>query len=245
MTSLPSFIELMGSLALEQTAHSPSSDLSLSPNPSPSSSPQPGGTTMAPSRSRSSPSLRNFSSRDCAPRYSPYSSDARRGSTSCSSSSDPDSTKRRSTPPPSSYLRARRSQNQLTINIYGSTSDLPAYTPISTYLRRKTPGASPTSPGFPRPVAYVSTDIVLPILPSFSSPASTDSSSLGALQPDRTFRSQQSDKAVVITGATEVATVAQPSRIHRRWHPGIRLSAPSFSRKLDHINQHRLIPRLV
>jgi len=148
--------------------------------------------------------------------------------------------------PPSSpsSLRPRRSSNRLTINIYGSTSDLPANTPISGYLRRKTPGASPTSPGFPRSTAYVSTDIALPILLSFPSPTSTDSSSPDTFQPDVTFQSQQSDKPIVITEITDVVHSAQSPLIHR-WHSGVRLSTPSFSPRLEHMNQCRLVPRLV
>ena len=148
-------------------------------------------------------------------------------------------------PSSSSSLRPRRSSNRLTINIHGSTSDLPAYTPISGYLRRKTPGASPTSPDFPRSTAYVSTDIALPILLSFPSPTSTDSSSPETFQPDVTFQFQQSDKPIVITETTEVVTAAQSPRIHRQWHPGVRLSTPSFSPRLEHMNQCRLVPRLV
>ncbi|KAJ3566014.1 hypothetical protein NP233_g7270 [Leucocoprinus birnbaumii] len=244
MTSLPSFIELMDSLGLEQTSHSSSPEISPSPSPesSPSASPQLGGT-MAPSptRSRSSPSLRDYSSRTRTPRYSPYYSYTRRGSTSSSSSSDQESTKKSSTSPPPSSLRARRSRNQLTVNVYGSTSDLPAYTPISTYLRRKTPGASPTSPSFPRPVTYESTDITLPILPSFPSPASTESSLPETPQPDMPGSPQGFDKAMIVTEATEVRS----PRIHRRWHTGVRISTPPFSAGFDDTHKRRLVPHLV
>lgn len=232
----------MESLGLEQTSHSPSPELSPSPSPesSPSSSPHLGGT-MAPSptRSRSSPSLRDLSSRHRAPRYSPYSSYTRRGSTSSSSSSDLECTKQSSTSPPPSSLRARRSRNQLTVNVYGSTSDLPAYTPISSYLRRKTPGASPTSPTFPRHVTYESVDITLPIVPSFPNSASTDSSFPKTPQSDNGASSPRlSDKAVIITEATEVRS----PRSHRRWHTGVRISTPPCSAGIDDFSRRRLVP---
>ncbi|KAF9452045.1 hypothetical protein P691DRAFT_785406 [Macrolepiota fuliginosa MF-IS2] len=241
MSPLPSFIELMESLGLEQNESSPE----LSPSPSPTlspSSPHLGGTTApSPSRSRSSPSLRDLSSRHRAPRYSPYSSYTRRGSTSSSSSSDLEYTKRSSTSPPPSSLRARRSRNQLTVNVYGSTSDLPAYTPISSYVRRKTPGASPTSPTFPRLVTYESVDITLPIVPSFPNSASTDSSFPRTPQSATGASSSSprlSDKALIVTETTEIRSPIG----HRRWHTGVRISTPPFSAGLDDTNRRRLIP---
>ncbi|TFK43349.1 hypothetical protein BDQ12DRAFT_674822 [Crucibulum laeve] len=160
MTTLPSFVELMASLGLEQK---PQVDKqSPSPSPSPSVSPRlvNGGAPSSPTRSKSSPSLRDLSvSRNRVARYSPYSpavSFTRRGSLSSVSSSSsseydrsPTHHKFSSSPPPLS-LRARRSGNKLSINVYGSNGDLPANMPISSYVRRKTPGASPTSPTFPR-----------------------------------------------------------------------------------------------
>ncbi|KXN86348.1 hypothetical protein AN958_10210 [Leucoagaricus sp. SymC.cos] len=234
MTSLPSFIELMESLGLERTSHSPSPELSPSPSPesSPSSSPQLGGTTApSPSRSRSSPSLRDLSSRHRAARYSPYSSYTRRGSSSSSSS----------TSPPPASLRARRSRSQLTVNVYGSTSDLPAYTPISSYLRRKTPGASPTSPTFPRHVTYESVDITLPIIPSFPNSASTDSSFPKTPQSDITSSPRLSDMAKIVTETTEVKS----TRSHRKWHTGVRISTPPYSTGIDDFNRRRLVPHFV
>lgn len=234
----------MESLGLEQTSHSPSPELSpsLSPVSSPSSSPQLGDTAVpSPLRSRSSPSLRDFSPRHRTPRYSPYSSYTRRGSTSSSSSSDLESTKPSSTSPSPPSLRARRSRNQLTVNVYGSTSDLPAYTPISSYLRRKTPGASPTSPGFPRSVTYESADITLPILPSFPSPASTESSLPETPQPDVSSSPRSFDKAMIATESTE----ARSPRTHRRWHTGVRISTPPFSAGFDDTHRRRLVPHLV
>lgn len=140
-------------------------------------------------------------------------------------------------PPPSS-LRARRSRNQLTVNVYGSTSDLPAYTPISSYVRRKTPGGSPTSPTFLRHTTYESVDITLPIVPSFPDSASTDSSFPKTPQSDISATAISSDKALTMTEVTEVPS----PRVYRRWHTGIRISTPPFSAGIDDINRRRLVP---
>ncbi|KAF7776084.1 hypothetical protein Agabi119p4_4477 [Agaricus bisporus var. burnettii] len=104
MTSLPSFIELMESLGLEHR-HSPSPE--FSPSPSPEHSPSSSLHIMAPSRARSSPSLKDLSPRRQTSRFSPYSSSSRRGSTS--SSSDFECSKRQLPSPLVSSLRDRRS----------------------------------------------------------------------------------------------------------------------------------------
>ncbi|KAF8974398.1 hypothetical protein BDZ97DRAFT_19252 [Flammula alnicola] len=163
MASLPSFVELMASLGLEQTTADPVVERSPSPVP-PSSpgSPRSVGSMNGPTRSSSSPSLREVASRHRVSRYSPYSPAVpftrRRGSLSSASSSSESSPLSATffipTRPTSS--RPRRYRNKLTINIYGSSSDLAADTPISTYVRRKTPGTSPTSPTFNRDSGYES-----------------------------------------------------------------------------------------
>ena len=73
MGSLPSFIDLMGSLGLEQAKQTPSADQSPSPQPS---SPQTStvGWKNAPTRSSSSPSLREVATLHRISRYSPYPS---------------------------------------------------------------------------------------------------------------------------------------------------------------------------
>jgi hypothetical protein len=73
MASLPSFVELMASLGLEQAAPAPVVERSPSPAP-PSSpgSPHTGSPTL-PARSSSSPSLRDMATRSRIPRFSPYS----------------------------------------------------------------------------------------------------------------------------------------------------------------------------
>jgi hypothetical protein len=162
MASLPSFVELMASLGLEQTKATPLVEQSPSPQPP---SPRPcKGSISGPVRSSSSPSLREMASRHRVSRFSPYtpalSSTRRRGSlSSVSSSSDFDSPPLSATlavPSRSTRSRPRRYFNKLTVNTYGSSSDLNADTPISTYVRRKTPGTSPSSPSFSRDSGYES-----------------------------------------------------------------------------------------
>ncbi|KAG6885351.1 hypothetical protein C0993_002827 [Termitomyces sp. T159_Od127] len=184
MTSLPSFVELMASLGLDQTTKIPD----LQPHSalsSPSTSPQLIGAGMPMrSRSKSSQSLRD-SSRTRVARYSPYSStipSSRRDSISSVSSLEHEQSPTRAISPskPTSPRRvSRRPANNLSINIYGSASDLAVNTPISSYVRRKTPGASPTSPTFPHEFRDSPTispmPMTVPTLPAFwhkSSPSS-------------------------------------------------------------------------
>ncbi|KAF8803702.1 hypothetical protein BYT27DRAFT_7195033 [Phlegmacium glaucopus] len=160
MDSLPSFIELMASLGLEQVKQIPTADKSPSPQPSSPRSPVI-GCKNAPMRTRSSssPSLREVGTRHHTSRYLPYSPalslTRRRGSlSSVSSSSDFESSPTFPIPP---RPRPRKTRNKcLSVNVYGSSSDLAADTPISTYVRRKTPGTSPTSPTFNRDSGYES-----------------------------------------------------------------------------------------
>ncbi|KAF7331943.1 hypothetical protein MKEN_00074600 [Mycena kentingensis (nom. inval.)] len=154
-TTLPSFEALMASLGLDQAQeqHASSSPRSSSPS-SPSIAPP------SPSKSRSSPSLRDAAaSRNRLARFSPYSPqfNQRRGSLSSLSSSSSSDYERptvraysTSPHPPSSPRARKRHGNNLTVHVFGSNTDLAANTPISSYVRRKTPGASPTSPSFPR-----------------------------------------------------------------------------------------------
>ncbi|PPQ77327.1 hypothetical protein CVT25_010909 [Psilocybe cyanescens] len=157
----------MASLGLEQaTAPSATALAEKSPSPQPPSlpgSPRP-GSSAAPSRSSSSPSLREMATRHRLSRYSPYSPAVsltrRRGSlSSVSSSSDFESSPLSATfyiPSRPTLSRPRKYRNKLSANTYGSSSDLNADTPISTYVRRKTPGTSPTTPTFSRDSGYES-----------------------------------------------------------------------------------------
>ncbi|KAG5723585.1 hypothetical protein E4T56_gene18137 [Termitomyces sp. T112] len=181
MTSLPSFVELMASLGLDQSTktsdHRPQSQSALS---SPSTSPRLIGAGIH-SRSRSTQSLRE-SSRSRTTRYSPYSPviptprrDSLSSASSCSLQRDQSPVRAISSSPRDASPRrfSRRSTNNLSVNVYGSASDLAANTPISSYVRRKTPGASPTSPTFSHesrdssPVSPV--PMTVPKLPAFCS----------------------------------------------------------------------------
>ncbi|KIK08404.1 hypothetical protein K443DRAFT_672427 [Laccaria amethystina LaAM-08-1] len=179
MSSLPSFVELMASLGLGQSTSALQVPRSTTASPRLESV-----HPSSPTRSKSSPSLRESPSRHRVARYSPYSpsiTSNRRGSiSSISSSSSDDLSPSSNTFPTStlSSLRARRSRNKLFISIYGSTSDFAADTPISTYVRRKTPGLSPASPTFPASDLPITPPmpLTLPILPSLlPNSASSDS----------------------------------------------------------------------
>lgn len=172
-TALPSFVELMASLGLEQKTTTPDST-----EPAPSSPPQEPKERSLPSpvKAKSSPSLREAASRQRGARFSPYSSanssSNRRGSVS-STSSYSSSSSRGSSPVQETTAgsRARRPRNPLCLNIYGSSTDLPANMPISTYVRRKTPATTPTSPTFPQesgsdPAADIPKTLTIPVLPS-------------------------------------------------------------------------------
>ncbi|KAG6855030.1 hypothetical protein C0991_005959 [Blastosporella zonata] len=146
----------MASLGLDQDTKIPD-QRAQSTFSSPSASPRlMGAGVPMHSRSKSTHSLRE-SSRPKFARYSPYSpviSASRRGSLSSVSSCslERDGSPLRSisaSPRPTSPPRlSRRPMNKLSVNVYGSASDLSANTPISSYVRRKTPGTSPTSPTF-------------------------------------------------------------------------------------------------
>ncbi|TFK76085.1 hypothetical protein BDN72DRAFT_365827 [Pluteus cervinus] len=158
-TTLPSFVELMASLGLEQAAGK-SETIPSSPRSSPPSSPRSlNQPAQSPTRARSNSSLRDTSiSHYRVARYSPYTptfpTSDRRGSASSISSVSSTSSEREGSPF-SSYSSSPRlaskmpRRHKLSIRLYGSASELPANTPISTYVRRKTPGTSPTSPTFP------------------------------------------------------------------------------------------------
>jgi hypothetical protein len=73
MGSLPSFIDLMDSLGLEQAKQTPTADQSPSPQLSSPRSPAVGWKN-APTRSSSSPSLRDVATLHHISRYSPYPS---------------------------------------------------------------------------------------------------------------------------------------------------------------------------
>ncbi|KAF8897358.1 hypothetical protein BD779DRAFT_369631 [Infundibulicybe gibba] len=254
MTTLPSFEELMASLGLDQAVNT--SVQSLSPRPSPSPPPRPSSTrTISPARSNTSTPVRdNISIRRVA-RYTPYSPpfpSPRRGSLSSLSASaetQRSPTRSQSTSPriPSSPLQRRRSSKSgrgLTVNVYGSRTDLAANTPISIYVRRKTPGTSPTSPTFPRELRCDSPGdqarpFTLPTLPPlFPQSPSSDSfpitpnsdTDLHPLDGVPSF-----NKLDVLDGFTR----------RSRRHTGIRISSPSHSADLgDHYLRRRTVANI-
>ncbi|KAJ8468190.1 hypothetical protein ONZ45_g17337 [Pleurotus djamor] len=223
-TTLPSFIELMASLGLDQ-ATAPRDTRCSSPYSSPRASPRSSlSRDSSPSipRSGSSTSLKDvLSARSRAARYTPYSpklSAPRRGSLSSVSSSASDNSSCPSSPRFTSRSRSRKRTHQLTINICESSNDLSANTPISSYVRRKTPGTSPTSTVFPREdrddAAACLTPLSLPTLPPL--PPLSGSSDEFPLTPT----SQDSDFDVQIS--------AKPSERRRR-PMGTRISISPFS----------------
>ncbi|KAJ7742435.1 hypothetical protein DFH07DRAFT_40874 [Mycena maculata] len=241
MTTLPSFVELMSSLGLDQTAPAPEQAASPSPCSSPSSSPRmPSVTPPSPIKSRSSPSLRDAGApRNRLARYSPYSPvfqlSSRRGSLSSVSSSSSDYERptvraySTSPHPPSSPRARKRHGNNLSVNVYGSSSDLSANTPISTYVRRKTPGASPTSPTFPREAldspSASPMPFSIPTLPSLF-PRSASSESF-PLTPNSDVEPEHNSPNYSCKPLPDV--VEAGTFLHRGHHTGVRISSPPRS----------------
>ncbi|KAG6890907.1 hypothetical protein C0995_000864 [Termitomyces sp. Mi166 len=212
MTSLPSFVELMASLGLDQTTkspdHRPQSTFS-----SPSASPRLMGAGMPMrSRSKSTQSLKE-SKRDRSPMraISPSS---------------------RSVSPP---RFSRRSANKLSVNPYGSASDLAANTPISSYVRRKTPGASPTSPTFP----HESRDS-LPI-----SPMPMTVPTLPAFWPNSSSGSFPTTKGTE-SPTLESYSLSDIAKNHRRGRRsvGTRISTPSSADLTSHYPRRRSLAHI-
>ncbi|KAJ3920179.1 hypothetical protein F5877DRAFT_77342 [Lentinula edodes] len=255
MTTLPSFVELMASLGINAKAGQPERACTpSSPDSSPSSSPKLLGEPTPSLQSKSSPSLRDQGRRSRSTRFSPYSStfiSARRRSSispdSSSSSSDTDGLSERvsvfqnstyltnaqqssSCSPTlrSSSLRTRkRAQNKLIVNVFGSSPDLSANTPISSYVRRKTPGTSPSSPSFPRDFGQArefSKPFIMPTLPSFL-PASARKEAFSLtqnLEMDNPSVPPQSHPGFMEFSDVELDTMSRRSH----FHTGIRISTP-------------------
>jgi len=246
MTTLPSFVELMSSLGLDQRTPPP-------PAGSPHSS-SPPSPSVPPSltESRSSPSLRDTGlSRNRLARYSPYSPvflSRRRGSLSSLSSSSSDyerpSPRAYSTSPrPSSPLLRRRANRNLTVNVYGSTTDLSANTPISIYVRRKTPGASPTSSTFSRedlgsPMASPM-PFTLPTLPLlFPQSANSDNFPLTPTSDAEASSETNSPNHKPLPDVSDTGAFMPRSR----YRTGIRISTPPRSADLSgRHSQHRIV----
>ncbi|KIK65448.1 hypothetical protein GYMLUDRAFT_354355 [Collybiopsis luxurians FD-317 M1] len=256
MTTLPSFVELMASLGIDAKATEqperqvvPSSSSSSS---SPSQSPKPLTIPAAPIRSKSSPSLRDQASRSRTARYSPYSSTfisaRRRGSVSSvssSSSSDIDGLSERSsscspTLRSSSPRMRKRAQSKLVVNVFGSSTDLSANTPISTYVRRKTPGTSPSSPSFPRESddsREFSKPFLIPTLPAFLPSTVTNSASKSELDHSS---SERTSPLPDLKPFADMDLDILSRRSHLR--TGIRIStSPRFASTGEKAIHHRMV----
>jgi hypothetical protein len=141
----------------------------------------------------------------------------------------------------------RRVDNKLTVNVYGSTTDLAANTPISTYVRRKTPGTSPTSPTFSRDAGYQSSagspmPFTLPTLPPlFPQSASSD---VFPLTPDSDSELLSSEHNSPIYQSKRLPDILEVGTFTRRprHHTGVRLSTPPSSADLrEHHPRRRTI----
>jgi hypothetical protein len=248
-TTLPSFVDLMASLGLDQAAHQPEPS-----SPSPRSSPTSPAFAHrrlpdSVSRVRSQPSLRERNDGSRVPRvtrYSPYSgmSTSRRGSTSSTSAFSPDNkslVRPLSTSPRLEPLRRRTAGGRLTVNQYESTSDLNADTPISTYIRKRTPGASPTSSDFSSATGDNMSEssspdwrsssspqpLVLPTLPPFFLSSSLDTAPSGSSFPPTP--NTDTDQLVTVTDTSALSPGTEslnldhhhphhPHRLHGRSH---------------------------
>ena len=128
--------------------------------------------------------------------------------------------------------RTRKTRNKrLAVNVYGSSSDLAADTPISTYVRRKTPGTSPTSPIFNRDSGYESSSSTTAM--PFSIPSlpvlflkSSSSESFPTSDSELEDVASTSPK----TGAKRLPDLSKSSHRNRRIvrrPTGVRISVPS------------------
>jgi hypothetical protein len=133
--------------------------------------------------------------------------------------------------------RPRKIRNKrLHANTYGSSSDLTADTPISTYVRRKTPGTSPTSPTFTRDSGYESSSSLtampfsIPSLPVLL----TNSSSPEAV-PSTPASDSELEDPVQTSFKSGVKRISKSKigncRIVRR-PTGVRISVPPYPTNL-------------
>lgn len=270
MSSLPSFVDLTDSLGLEKEQTS-TPDQSPSPQSSSPRSPVV-GRKNAPTRSSSSPSLRDVALHHIS-RYSPYPSAPVRHVVLHIHLIVADYS-----PSPqlavchlhhllrilkplhwvpwvllcfriwyisnnvaqaftfSSRRRQRKLRNKALHAIaYGSSSDLTADTPISTYVRRKTPGTSPTSPTFAPDSGYESSSsptampFSIPSLPDLLANSSSSESVPNLPSSDSEFEDH------VKTFRSRVKRTSKSNnkncRIVRR-PTGVRISVPPYPNNL-------------
>jgi hypothetical protein len=251
MATLPSFVELMASLGLDNASDNSSSAESsppLSPGPSPAS---------YPARSRSIPSLRDHiggGSLLRISRYSPYASiqtSPRRGSLPSSLHTEVDlnkpirsySTSPR--PSPSLRLSRKRFHNNLSVNVYDSTTDLSANMPISSYVRRKTPQSSPISPSFSGDGSFDSPAMspmpfTLPTLPPLFCHMSTSSYSFPPT-PSTDTHTMCSDNISPSHHPKPLPEFSEERFIRRSYRHGVRISTPPRSADLSENYRRRHI----
>ncbi|PCH41428.1 hypothetical protein WOLCODRAFT_163085 [Wolfiporia cocos MD-104 SS10] len=273
MTTLPSFVELMASLGLDNKAHSPalnnpgpaltaprfhhsrssstSSCSSFSSGPvSPPQRTIPVDGPQIASMRESSPSERDWEMerrKARAKRYAPYGtsiSHTRKRSVSTIVKEEPDEQPLRplSTSPylstatisrksSSLAMRSTKRPHKLTL----SENDLTANTPISSFVRRKTPQTSPTSPTFPErrrkrsssptvPVSIPTLPFVFPPSPTFKY---SNSDSDDEDMPD------VSNTSVNVPRRQRQFITASHSRLSRASDPGMRSSLFSHTEGLS------------
>jgi hypothetical protein len=137
----------------------------------------------------------------------------------------------------SSRRRQRKLRNKaLNAITYGSSSDLTADTPISTYVRRKTPGTSPTSPTFAPDSGYESSSS--PTAMPFSIPSLPDllaNSSSSETFPNSPSSDSEFENHVQTSFRSGVKRISKSNnKICRtvRRPTGVRISVPPYPNNL-------------
>lgn len=138
----------------------------------------------------------------------------------------------------------KRARNKLIVNVFGSSTDLSANTPISTYVRRKTPGTSPSSPSFPRESddsREFSKPFTIPTLPPFF-PCSASSESF-PLTPKSDIDVLSSQQTSSLYGPKQVSDIDFDILSRRsRLQTGIRIStSPQFADAGEKAMHHRVV----
>lgn len=183
-------------------------------------------------------------------RYSPYSSmllTRRRGSVSslCSSPSDLDRVPLRSCStsphPPLSPRLSRRFHDKLPVHFYTSTSDLSANMPISSYVRRKTPCTSPSSPAFPLELqcdSHSCETFTIPTLPTLLPSSGSSSDSFPNTPSDSELMPYDPDRDSPTYSCKSLDT-SEPGIRRSRRHIGLRISTPPCAGSRNEIDARR------
>jgi hypothetical protein len=135
----------------------------------------------------------------------------------------------------SSRPRRRKTRNKVLHAItYGSSSDLTADTPISTYVRRKTPGTSPTSPTFAADSGYESSSS--PTAMPFSIPSLPDllanSSSISDTAANSSSSDSEFEDHVQTSFRSAVKRNSKSNNGNCRRPTGVRISVPPYPNNL-------------